>query len=46
MSLIKAREKRVIDEINSKFSVLELQMQSLNELPFELKTKTNSWKEG
>jgi len=44
--LMKAREKRVIEEINSKFSLLQIQLQTLNEFPFDLKTKLNMWREG
>jgi len=45
ITMIKAREERIINEIKSRFSVLEVQLQAINQHPVDLKSKVNIWKE-
>jgi len=43
--MIRAREERIMSEITNRFSVLEVQLQSINQHPVDLKSKVNVWKE-
>jgi hypothetical protein len=45
IAMIRAREERILSEITNRFSVLEVQLQSINQHPVDLKSKVNVWKE-
>ena len=42
--MIRARERKILDEINYKFSIMEEKFKEIRQLPYDLTEKINKWK--